>query len=79
MRLRTDGGAAPEHTRRFAEEHHAVATDDAASAMRSADVIVTATTAHEPILKGRVAQTRCPYQRDRRTTRDLIANWMTTP
>jgi thiomorpholine-carboxylate dehydrogenase len=42
----------PEHARRFAEEHHAIVTDDAESAVRDADVIVTATTAHEPILKG---------------------------
>jgi thiomorpholine-carboxylate dehydrogenase len=42
----------PEHARRFAEEHQAIATDDAESAVRDADVIVTATAAQEPILKG---------------------------
>jgi thiomorpholine-carboxylate dehydrogenase len=41
----------PEHARRFAHEHGAVATD-AESAVRGADVIVTATNAREPILKG---------------------------
>ena len=41
----------PEHARRFAEEHGAHATD-AESAVRGADVVVTATTAREPILKG---------------------------
>ncbi len=41
----------PDHARRFAEEHNARAMD-AESAVRGADVIVTATSAREPILKG---------------------------
>jgi thiomorpholine-carboxylate dehydrogenase len=41
----------PEHARRFAAAHGAVATD-AESAVRGADVIVTATSAREPILLG---------------------------
>jgi len=41
----------PEHARRFAAEHGAIATD-AASAVADADVVVTATTAIEPFLKG---------------------------
>ena len=41
----------PEHAKRFAQEHGAVAMD-AESAVRGADVIVTATSSHEPILKG---------------------------
>jgi ornithine cyclodeaminase/alanine dehydrogenase-like protein (mu-crystallin family) len=41
----------PGHAKRFADEHHARAMD-AESAVRGADVIVTATSAHEPILKG---------------------------
>src|SRR5262245_707338 len=40
-----------EHARRFAEEHGALATD-AESAVRGADVVVTATNALEPILRG---------------------------
>jgi ornithine cyclodeaminase/alanine dehydrogenase-like protein (mu-crystallin family) len=40
-----------EHARRFAEEHHATLMD-AESAVRGADVIVTATNAQEPVLKG---------------------------
>jgi thiomorpholine-carboxylate dehydrogenase len=39
------------HAERFAAQHGAKATD-AESAVRGADVIVTATPAHEPILKG---------------------------
>lgn len=41
----------PEHARRFAEEHEVRATD-AESAVRGADVVVTATSAREPILRG---------------------------
>jgi ornithine cyclodeaminase/alanine dehydrogenase-like protein (mu-crystallin family) len=41
----------PEHARRFAQGHHAVAMD-AEAAVRGADVVVTATNALEPILKG---------------------------
>ncbi|HTS22535.1 MAG TPA: ornithine cyclodeaminase family protein [Casimicrobiaceae bacterium] len=41
----------PEHARRFAARHGAIATD-AVSAVRGADVIVTATPAREPILEG---------------------------
>jgi ornithine cyclodeaminase/alanine dehydrogenase-like protein (mu-crystallin family) len=41
----------PEHARRFAAKHGARATD-AGSAVRDADVIVTATNAINPILKG---------------------------
>jgi ornithine cyclodeaminase/alanine dehydrogenase-like protein (mu-crystallin family) len=41
----------PEHAKRFAEAHGAKATD-AEAAVRGADVIVTATNAREPILKG---------------------------
>jgi len=41
----------PEHAKRFAEEHGAKATD-AESAVRGADVVVTATSASQPILKG---------------------------
>lgn len=41
----------PEHARRFAAQHGALATD-AESAVRGADVVVTATSAIEPILKG---------------------------
>jgi len=42
----------PEHSQRFAEEHGAHAAPDAESAVRDADVIVTATNAREPILRG---------------------------
>ena len=41
----------PDHARRFATAHGAIAMD-AESAVRGADVIVTATPAHEPILRG---------------------------
>jgi len=41
----------PEHAERFAREHDARAMD-AESAVRGADVVVTATSAREPILKG---------------------------
>jgi ornithine cyclodeaminase/alanine dehydrogenase-like protein (mu-crystallin family) len=41
-----------EHARRFAEEHGIKAVPDAESAVRDADVIVTATNAREPILRG---------------------------
>jgi thiomorpholine-carboxylate dehydrogenase len=41
----------PEHARRFAAEHGAIAMD-AESAVRGADVVVTATPAREPILEG---------------------------
>jgi ornithine cyclodeaminase/alanine dehydrogenase-like protein (mu-crystallin family) len=42
----------PEHARRFADEHGVRAMEDAESAVRGADVIVTATVAREPFLKG---------------------------
>jgi thiomorpholine-carboxylate dehydrogenase len=42
----------PEHARRFAAEHGVRAMPDAESAVRGADVVVTATNALEPILKG---------------------------
>ncbi len=41
----------PEHAERFAAEHGAIAMD-AESAVRGADVVVTATGAHEPVLRG---------------------------
>jgi thiomorpholine-carboxylate dehydrogenase len=41
----------PEHARRFAAERGAIAMD-AESAVRGADVVLTATPAHEPILRG---------------------------
>jgi thiomorpholine-carboxylate dehydrogenase len=41
-----------EHARRFASEHGIVAVDSAEAAVRGADVVVTATAAHEPILRG---------------------------
>jgi ornithine cyclodeaminase/alanine dehydrogenase-like protein (mu-crystallin family) len=42
----------PEHARRFADEHGARAMPSVESAVRDADVIVTATNALEPFLKG---------------------------
>jgi thiomorpholine-carboxylate dehydrogenase len=42
----------PEHARRFADDHGATALD-LESAVRGADVIVTATNAREPLVKGR--------------------------
>lgn len=42
----------PEHAKAFAKEHRATATD-AESAVRGADVVVTATNAIAPILKGK--------------------------
>jgi thiomorpholine-carboxylate dehydrogenase len=42
----------PEHARRFAAAHGATASADPESAVRGADVIVTATGAHQPILHG---------------------------
>ena len=41
----------PEHAKRFADAHGATATD-AESAVRGADIVVTATNAREPVLKG---------------------------
>ncbi len=41
----------PEHAERFAQAHHVRAMDREA-AVRGADVVVTATTAHDPILMG---------------------------
>ncbi len=42
----------PDHAKRFAQEHDHVRAMDAESAVRGADVIVTATNARAPILKG---------------------------
>lgn len=42
----------PENAQRFAREHGVTATDSAQEAVHGADVVVTATAAHEPILKG---------------------------
>jgi ornithine cyclodeaminase/alanine dehydrogenase-like protein (mu-crystallin family) len=41
-----------EHARRFAAAHGAIATGDARAAVNGADVIVTATNAQEPVLRG---------------------------
>ncbi len=43
----------PEHAQRFADEHDTRAMPNVESAVRDADVIVTATNALEPFLKGR--------------------------
>lgn len=43
---------ATEHAERFAREHGIDAVGSAEEAVRGADVVVTATAAHEPILKG---------------------------
>jgi len=40
------------HAQRFAREHGATAVDSAEEAVRGADVVVTATSAEEPILRG---------------------------
>ena len=42
----------PDHARRFAVEHGATAMQDARDAVEDADVIVTATNAQEPVLRG---------------------------
>jgi thiomorpholine-carboxylate dehydrogenase len=42
----------PEHARRFAAEHGATSALDVESAVRGADVVVTATSAQEPLLRG---------------------------
>jgi ornithine cyclodeaminase/alanine dehydrogenase-like protein (mu-crystallin family) len=41
-----------EHAQRFAREHQAAAVDTPESAVRGADVVVTATAARDPILRG---------------------------
>jgi ornithine cyclodeaminase/alanine dehydrogenase-like protein (mu-crystallin family) len=45
-------GPTQAHRERFAAEHRVRAVDDAASAVRGADVVVTATSAQEPVLHG---------------------------
>jgi ornithine cyclodeaminase/alanine dehydrogenase-like protein (mu-crystallin family) len=42
----------PERARRFAFEHDAIAAEDVRAAVEGADVIVTATNAQEPVLRG---------------------------
>lgn len=42
----------PERAKRFADEHGATAAESAETAVRGADVVVTATASREPILKG---------------------------
>jgi ornithine cyclodeaminase/alanine dehydrogenase-like protein (mu-crystallin family) len=42
----------PEHALRFAAEHGAIAKEDVRRAVEDADVIVTATNAQEPVLRG---------------------------
>ena len=42
----------PEHARRFAEEHEVRVTPNAETAVRDADIVVTATSAREPVLEG---------------------------
>lgn len=42
----------PENAKRFAREHNVLAVGSAEEAVRGADVVVTATAAHDPVLKG---------------------------
>jgi thiomorpholine-carboxylate dehydrogenase len=42
-----------EHAERFAREHRVTAMRSAQDAVRDADVVVTATAAHDPVLRGR--------------------------
>jgi thiomorpholine-carboxylate dehydrogenase len=42
----------PEHAQRFAREHGALAVPTAQDAVRDADVVVTATAAQDPVLRG---------------------------
>jgi ornithine cyclodeaminase/alanine dehydrogenase-like protein (mu-crystallin family) len=42
----------PEHARRFGERHGVRVTDDAESAVRGADIVVVATMARQPVLRG---------------------------
>ena len=42
----------PRNAAKFAEAHHVIATDSAEAAVRGADVIVVATSATTPLLKG---------------------------